>query len=189
LKLLFETERLYIELYQKKHIDGIVRFYIRNAEALREFEPERSPGFFTAGYHRKQYRYDRKDMNGLKYLSFVLFKKHDDKEVIGLVNFCDISFGVTESCRVGYKMDKDERNKGYMYEALGKLTEVMFGLLGLHRIEANVMPSNRASLMLLRKLGFEEEGYGKKYLKINGEWKDHIHFALLNKEGESSDAG
>ena len=188
MKLLFETNRLYIELYQRKHIKQVVRFYIKNAEALKEYEPKRDPEFFTYRYHRKVYRHDRKEMKDLRYLSFVLYKKGNRDEIIGLVNFCDISFGVSESCRVGYKVDADERNKGYMQEALKKLAEVMFGSLGLHRIEANVMPSNIASLSLLKKVGFTEEGYGKKYLKINGEWKDHIHFTLLNDERENTDA-
>jgi [ribosomal protein S5]-alanine N-acetyltransferase len=188
LKLIFETERLYIELYRRKHIRQVVRFYIKNAEALKSFEPERPPEFFTYGYHKKVYRHDRKEVRDLKYLSFILYKKENRKDIIGLVNFCDISFGVSESCRVGYKVDEHERNKGYMQEALKKLSEVMFGSLGLHRIEANVMPTNIASVSLLKKLGFVEEGYGKKYLKINGEWKDHIHFTLLNEGRENADA-
>jgi len=179
----YETERLRLELYNRKHIRETVRFYRRNAEALREYEPSRIPEFYTESYHRRQIGYDMKDMRELRYLSFVILKKEDAEKIIGFVNFSDISFGVFRSCRVGYKMDKDERNRGYMREALGRLIRAMFEELRLHRIEANVMPFNSPSIKLLETLGFEKEGYSRKYLRINGRWEDHINFAMIN-EGE-----
>ena len=182
--LSYKTERLYIELHQKKHIKKTLEFYIRNAVALRKFEPKRTKEFYTLAYHKKQQKNDDKDMRNLKYLSFVLFKKDDKQKIIGYINFFDITFGVFQSCIVGYKIDKDERNNGYMQEGLNKMIDVIFNDLKLHRIEANVLPTNGPSITLLQKLGFEREGYGKKYLKINGEWQDHIHFTLLNEKGE-----
>jgi ribosomal-protein-alanine N-acetyltransferase len=43
------------------------------------------------------------------------------------------------------------------------------------------MPRNRASMKVVEKLGFHNEGLALKYLKINGEWEDHVHMALLNE--------
>ena len=54
-----------------------------------------------------------------------------------------------------------------------------FGPLGLHRLEAACLPTNDASGNLLLKAGFTEEGYAKAYLKINGEWRDHVLFGLV----------
>lgn len=65
-----------------------------------------------------------------------------------------------------------------MHAALMALTRHAFDKLGLHRIEAACMPDNHASMNLLRKCGFAEEGYAKKYLRINGQWRDHVLFAL-----------
>ncbi|MBW5446222.1 ribosomal-protein-S5-alanine acetyltransferase [Cohnella sp. CFH 77786] len=48
-------------------------------------------------------------------------------------------------------------------------------------IEANIMPRYRASLRVVEKLGFQNEGLAKKYLKINGIWEDHIHMVLINE--------
>ncbi len=36
-------------------------------------------------------------------------------------------------------------------------------------------------MRLVQKLGFQQEGLARKYLKINGKWQDHIHMALLNE--------
>jgi ribosomal-protein-alanine N-acetyltransferase len=61
------------------------------------------------------------------------------------------------------------------------LIDVAFGKLALHRIEANIMPRNTASMRVVAKLGFYDEGLAKSYLKINGKWEDHIHMVLLNR--------
>lgn len=77
-------------------------------------------------------------------------------------------------------MDKAYIQKGLMKEALRSAVSYVFDVLKLHRIEANVMPKNSASIKLLESLGFEQEGLAKNYLKINEKWEDHIHFAIRN---------
>ena len=54
--------------------------------------------------------------------------------------------------------------------------------LELHRLEAACLPTNAASQGVLRKLGFKEEGYARKYLRINGEWCDHLLFGLIGAD-------
>ena len=44
------------------------------------------------------------------------------------------------------------------------------------------MPKNLASLQVVEKLGFRNEGLSQQYLKINGTWEDHIHMVRLNDE-------
>lgn len=68
-----------------------------------------------------------------------------------------------------------------MTQAVSAITKIAFEELKLHRIEANVMPFNKASLRVLEKCGFENEGLSKKYLKINNVWEDHIHMVKLNE--------
>jgi [ribosomal protein S5]-alanine N-acetyltransferase len=89
--------------------------------------------------------------------------------------------GAFLSCFLGYKLDGQEINQGYMTEALKKGTEIMFQDFGLHRIEANIMPKNIRSLRVAEKAGFYNEGLSRKYLNINGKWEDHIHMVLLNE--------
>ena len=78
------------------------------------------------------------------------------------------------------RLDQALLNRGYMTEAVSLLTDYAFSGLGLHRIEANVMPRNARSLRVLEKCGFHPEGLAQRYLQINGVWEDHIHMVRLN---------
>ena len=71
-----------------------------------------------------------------------------------------------------------------MTEAVNQVVTYAFDSLGLHRIEGNIMPRNKASIGVAKKCGFAEEGLSRKYLKINGVWEDHLHFVRLNEEME-----
>lgn len=64
--------------------------------------------------------------------------------------------------------------------AVGMLVRYAFDVLHLHRIEANVMPKNTASLRVLEKNSFINEGISKYYLNINGIWEDHVHMVRIN---------
>jgi ribosomal-protein-alanine N-acetyltransferase len=57
-----------------------------------------------------------------------------------------------------------------------------FRELGLHRLEANIQPTNEPSRALVKRLGFRQEGYSPRYLKIDGEWRDHERWAVLADE-------
>ncbi|MFF5675383.1 GNAT family N-acetyltransferase, partial [Streptomyces hygroscopicus] len=58
------------------------------------------------------------------------------------------------------------------------LIQHAFGELGLHRLEANIQPDNTPSLALVKRLGFEREGYSTAFQFINGEWRDHERWAI-----------
>ena len=84
------------------------------------------------------------------------------------------------SAFLGYKLDENYINQGYMTMAISMIVSYAFDELHLHRIEANVMPRNKASLRALEKNHFENEGLSKHYLNINGIWEDHIHMVRIN---------
>ena len=69
-----------------------------------------------------------------------------------------------------------------MYEALQLTNRYVFEETRLHRIMAGYLPHNDRSGNLLQRLGFEREGYARKYLKINGVWEDHILTSLINSQ-------
>ena len=66
-----------------------------------------------------------------------------------------------------------------MTEALAAAAAFAFGELGLHRLEANIQPGNAASLALVKRVGFHKEGFSPRYLRIDGDWRDHERWALI----------
>ena len=102
--------------------------------------------------------------------------------VIGTCSISNIVRGVFQSCHMGYSIDRNFEGQGRMQRIAEHTIAYAFGELNLHRIIANHMPKNIRSQALLKKLGFEREGYAKEFLKINGKWEDHVLNSLINRE-------
>jgi ribosomal-protein-alanine N-acetyltransferase len=69
-----------------------------------------------------------------------------------------------------------------MREGITLVIAHAFNDLKLHRLEANIQPANLRSKGIVKSLGFEQEGFSKRYLKIGGRWRDHERWALLAEE-------
>lgn len=176
----YETERLILKILDKSHAESVIDYYLRNKSFLEEWEAVKSDEFYTKKYQEEQLDNELSNIENESSFRLWVFKKEDSSRIIGSIGFSNIVWGAFLSCYLGYKLDKDEINKGYVTEAIKKGIEVMFNEFGLHRIEANIMPKNICSLRVVEKLGFYNEGLAYKYLKINGKWEDHIHMVLLN---------
>jgi len=103
-------------------------------------------------------------------------------EIAGVVNVSEIVRGGFQSAYLGYYAFVPFAGRGLMAEGLGLVVRHAFRRMGLHRLEANIQPENRASIALVERLGFRKEGYSPRYLKIGGRWRDHERWAVL-KEG------
>ncbi|HWR23314.1 MAG TPA: GNAT family N-acetyltransferase [Feifaniaceae bacterium] len=176
----YETDRLLLKALGPSQAELTLDYYSRNRAFLEEWEPVREEAFYTLQNQRESLTQDQADMEGGRLFRAWIFKKEEEGRAIGTFGFSNIVRGAFWSCFLGYKLDGKETCKGYMTEALGKGISIMFDEYGLHRIEANIMPKNKASLRVAEKLGFLNEGLSRKYLKINGVWEDHIHMVLLN---------
>ena len=113
--------------------------------------------------------------------SFLIFKT-DDKTLLGGINVGNVRRGVSQSASLGYWIGEKYSRNGYMKEALKILIPSLFVDLRLNRIEAATLEENIASKNLLKKIGFKKEGVLRKYLKINGAWRDHILYGLLEND-------
>ena len=100
--------------------------------------------------------------------------------VVGVVNINEIVAGAFQSAYLGYYGMLNFARTGLMTEALRAAVGYAFNELGLHRLEGNIQPRNTASIALVRRLGFRQEGLSPRYLRINGEWRDHERWALLS---------
>lgn len=178
---IYETDRLFLKVLDGSAAGAVLDYFLRNTEFLEEWEPVRAEGFYSAGYLAGQLDAELKFIESRAIFKYWICKKEDDSRVIGSVSFNNIVLGAFQSCFLGYRLDEQEINKGYMTEAVARGIRVMFGEYGLHRIEANIMPKNTRSMRVVEKLGFRSEGLALEYLKINEKWEDHIHMVLLNE--------
>lgn len=103
-----------------------------------------------------------------------------ESHVIASCSITNIVRGVFQSCHMGYSVDRNYEGKGKMRKLAQHTIDYAFDELKLHRVIANHMPTNSRSEALLRRLGFEREGYAKRFLQINGEWEDHVLNSLIN---------
>lgn len=86
------------------------------------------------------------------------------------------------SAYVGYWCDQRLTGAGVTTAAVALAVDHCLGPVGLHRLEATVRPENVASRRVLHKLGFREEGLFRRYLDVDGAWRDHLCFALTAEE-------
>lgn len=159
----------------------VMDYYIRNKSFLEPFEPLKSAQFYTEKFQQKNLQVAaRNAVKGLGYRYYITLSDAPEM-IIGSIALSDIVRGAFCSAYLGYKLDERMQGRGYMTEAVMRMTEFGFETLQLHRIEANVMPHNAASLRVLKKCGYESEGLARRYLRINGVWEDHIHMVKLNE--------
>lgn len=102
--------------------------------------------------------------------------------IVGQLTVSSIIWGSAMSATLGYWVDQDRAGRGIVPTAVAMATDHCFQTLGLHRMEINIRPENVASLRVVEKLGFRDEGLRPRYLHINGQWADHRSFALTAEE-------
>lgn len=105
-----------------------------------------------------------------------------DGELAGQLNVSSITYGSLSSASTGYWVSQRFAGRGLTPTAVALATDHCFQQLGLHRMEICIRPENRASLRVVSKLGFRYEGLRRRYIHIDGDWRDHFCFALVAEE-------
>ena len=105
-----------------------------------------------------------------------------DGAPVGVVNVNNPVWGALRGASLGYYAFSGQAGRGLFSAGLALVIGEAFSGLGLHRLEANVQPGNAASLRCIRRLGFEREGFSRRFLMIGGEWRDHERWALLAED-------
>ena len=150
-------------------------------EFLTPWEPVWADDELTRGaFRRRIKRYQKETRLDSAYVFFVL--RESDDALIGGCTLSNVRRGVTQCCTLGYWIGSQFARQGYMTGALRALLPFVFRTLGLHRIEAACLTDDDGSRNLLTRVGFRQEGLARRYLLINGEWADHLLFALLKEE-------
>ncbi|HUC60824.1 MAG TPA: GNAT family protein [Alphaproteobacteria bacterium] len=154
-------------------------------EASRDFllpwEPTWPHDALTREAYRRRLRRYGIDWREDSGYSFFIFQQNGSA-LVGGVTIGNVRRGVAQTGTLGYWVGRPHARQGFMSEALELVLAFAYQTLHLHRLEAACLPSNEASQGVLKKLGFRQEGYATKYLRINGAWCDHLLFALLADE-------
>ena len=104
-----------------------------------------------------------------------------DGAMAGMITVNSVIRGRFQSASLSYAAFAPAAGRGYMSEGLALVLRHAFGELRLHRLEANIQPANHASLRLVRRLGFRQEGYSPDMLFIDGAWRDHERWAITRE--------
>lgn len=105
-----------------------------------------------------------------------------DGRFAGQLTVGNVVHGALRSAWVGYWVESGVAGGGVATGAVALAVDHAFRRVGLHRIEATVRPENKASLRVLAKLGFRDEGLLLRYLEVDGAWRDHRLVAVTREE-------
>jgi ribosomal-protein-alanine N-acetyltransferase len=148
---------------------------------LTPWEPTWPDDDLTRASFRRRLRRQNDEMARDESYPFLIFEATSE-ELLGGLTLGGIRRGVAQAGTLGYWMGAPHAGKGHMTRAVAAAVRYGFANLRLHRIEAACLPLNIASMTLLERNGFQREGLAKAYLRINGEWRDHVLYALLEPE-------
>ena len=151
--------------------------YDVNRAHLAYWDPVRDESFYTIEWHNglvTQYLRDHADGRAAR---FVL--THDDGRILGVANVTNIVRGAFHSADLGYWIDASLVGRGVMSRVVAIVVDYARAELELHRLQASTLLENAASQRVLLRNGFEQIGMAPKYLRIAGEWQDHLLFQRI----------
>lgn len=155
---------------------------VRNASWLRPWEPTNpeTPLYRSSiGPYMAMARTMRREARqGLALPWVVTF----GGRFVGQLTIGSIMWGSARSGQVGYWIDEAAAGRGVMPTAVAMAVDHCFFVVGLHRVEASIRPENAASRRVVEKLGFRDEGVRRRYLHIDGAWRDHLCYAMTAEE-------
>jgi ribosomal-protein-alanine N-acetyltransferase len=111
-----------------------------------------------------------------------LLRHEECGALVGYASVNNIVRRALQSGYLGYGAFRGHEGRGLMTIGLRAVLRDLFTSVGLHRVEANIQPANERSLAMARRLGFTQEGFSRRYLMVDGEWRDHERWALLAED-------
>ena len=157
---------------------ALERSLLDNRSWLRQWEATSpySPGSFDTRASIRSLLANARAGHGLP---FIL---EYDGQLAGQLNVSSITYGSLSSATIGYWIAEEFAGRNITPTAVALATDYCFYQLGLHRMEICIRPENKASLRVVAKLGFRYEGLRRRYIHIDGDWRDHYAFALVRDE-------
>jgi ribosomal-protein-alanine N-acetyltransferase len=148
-----------------------------NQEFLTPYEPQWASDSLEKTAYLRRLQRQKEEVQAGRGLFFLIFDKQTN-EMLGGINMNDIRYSIQQCATLGYWLAEAQQGRGLMTDAVEIVIDYAFQTLRLNRLNASCLPDNQRSVNLLNKLGFTEEGYAPRYLKINNQWQDHRLFGL-----------
>lgn len=175
-----EGKKCYVRTFQEKDARSLTGLVSRNKYFWSTYEPLNRPDYYTVETQYKKIQESLYLMSSQREFTFGIYALGTD-HLIGHIALYSVKRLPYSSGFVGYAMDEAYVGKGIVTEAVELIVNFAFEEVGLHRIEAYVAPENKASIRVLEKVGFLQEGLLRKLLYINGKWVDHYMYAILEE--------
>jgi ribosomal-protein-alanine N-acetyltransferase len=170
-----------VELHPLRRRDAAEwsRLRLANEDWLRPWEPSAGQPW-RERHTPAAYRAMRQAVSRRARLGTTLpFAVRVDGRLAGQVTVDNIVRGALRSGYLGYWIDRDAAGRGMASLAVALVCDYAFSEVGLHRVQADIRPENGSSRRLVERLGFSREGLLRRYLDIDGAWRDHLAYALL----------
>ena len=175
---ILQTPRTHIRLADLADAPLLLQYRLENQTHLAPWEPLRTSDYYTLSHCERTIAEGRVQAGQDRAYPLMAFDR-TERDILATFTFANIVRGAFQACHLGYGVAAQMQGQGLMLEILRPGIAWAFDGLGLHRVMANYMPRNERSATLLGQLGFEREGYAKRYLQIGGVWEDHILTALI----------
>jgi [ribosomal protein S5]-alanine N-acetyltransferase len=171
------TARLYLRPALVSDYDDWRRVRAKNQAYLQPFEPAWPEQCLErAFFERRIARLDQDWAEDRAYCFLIL--EVEGKNLIGGINLNNVARGAAQYAALGYWLSEEAQGQGYMTEAGRAILSFAFTKLHLARVNAATLPHNQKSRALLGRLGFQEEGFAKAYIQIDGVRADHVLYGL-----------
>lgn len=145
---------------------------------LKPYEPTWGEQALSESFYSSRLNKQKNDWLADQSYAFLIFTG-EGRNIIGGVNINHVARGAAQQGTLGYWLDKSHEGQGYMTESLVQIINFARDGLRLHRLHAATLPFNHRSRELLERLGFDEEGYARSYVQIDGKWADHVLYGYV----------
>lgn len=177
----YQTERLILKVLTPDYAEDVCNFLLDNREIFEKYESALPTNYYTPEHQSTILSCELQLALKTSTIRYYVFEKENPDKIIGTICLHDIRQSTYSCCEIGYKFDQDYWHKGFATEAVMMGVSIAFAALGLHRVYARVLPTNTASIRLLQRISFVQEGIERQCVRINGVWEDHLRFSIINE--------
>ncbi|MFM2475890.1 GNAT family N-acetyltransferase [Celerinatantimonas sp. MCCC 1A17872] len=173
------SERAITTILRSEQSPLLANFYARNQTFFKPWFPTRPSYYFSDDYWRGRLDQIYKAFLSDEAIYFCALSL-DEQQVLAVANFTAIQEGAFKGCQLHFALDEANQGQGLMLEILSHSLNFVFCELDLHRVSCCYPPRNKRAHNLLKHLGFEQEGFARSYLRLDGRWQDHHLASLIN---------